>query len=205
MGTLYIISAPSGGGKTSLVNALVAECPGVTLSVSHTTRPPRQGELNGKHYFFVAEKVFQEAAAQGHFLEHAQVFNYFYGTSKAMVQEALAEGLDVFLDIDWQGARQIKAQMSCVQIFVIPPSVEILLKRLQDRKQDSPSIIAQRMRQASYEISHYNEYDYLIVNDDFAKALESLKTIVTARRLTLEHQRQAHASTLKELLAATGE
>jgi guanylate kinase len=199
-GTLYIVSAPSGGGKTSLVNALAAACTGITLSVSHTTRPPRKGEVEGRHYFFVSDTFFQEAIQQNHFLEHAKVFNYFYGTSKTAVQNALEQGSDVFLDIDWQGARQIKAQMECVEIFVIPPSVEVLMERLQNRRQDSKAIIAERMKQASYEISHYNEYDYLIVNDSFAQALEDLKSIVKAQRLAIEHQKQIHASLLKELL-----
>jgi guanylate kinase len=200
-GTLFIVSAPSGGGKTSLVNALTEQYPMVKISVSHTTRPTRAGEVEGKHYFFVDEDTFQTHAQQGNFLEFAKVFNHSYGTSKAMVQRELEAGFDVVLDIDWQGARQIKAQMECVQIFVIPPSREVLLARLRERKQDSEAIIAQRMIQASHEISHYKEYDYLIVNDNFEHALEDLKAIVQAHRLMVEKQKQQHGALLNDLLS----
>jgi len=199
-GTLYIISAPSGGGKTSLVNAMLAELQNITVSISHTTRAPRVGEIEGKNYFFVDEPTFNEYQQSGIFLEHAKVFNNWYGTSKTWVMEQLAHGHDVILEIDWQGARNVKAQMNCISIFILPPSREILLKRLVNRSQDSEAIIEARMEQASQEISHFGEYDYVVVNDDFNMALADLMAIINANRLTVDKQQARFGSLLASLI-----
>lgn len=182
-GTLYVISAPSGGGKTSLVNTLVQDVPDLCVSISHTTRAPRVGERDGVNYFFVDETTFFTHQQQGHFLEYAKVYQHFYGTSKQWVITQLGAGKDVILEIDWQGARSIKAQLPCVTIFILPPSVESLAQRLRDRGQDDEIIIQNRMAKASDEISHSVEYDYQIVNDRFEPALRDLYTIVRANRL----------------------
>lgn len=199
-GTLYVISAPSGGGKTSLVNALIAQTPGIRISVSHTTRAPRVGETEGKNYFFVDEKAFTQHQQAGLFLEHAKVFQHWYGTSSAWVMEQLAAGTDVILEIDWQGARKIKEQMECVCIFIIPPSRDVLLTRLETRKQDSQEIIASRMLQASNEISHYIEYDFMVVNDNFEEALQDLSAIIKAMRLKVASQKQRYQDILASLI-----
>jgi guanylate kinase len=178
-GTLYILSAPSGAGKSSLAKALVESMPGLTVSVSHTTRAPRPGEVDGVHYHFVTPEVFQAMVDRGEFLEHAQVFDNFYGTSQAAVQAELDRGHDVILDIDWQGARNVKARMDkAVGIFILPPSREELERRLRGRGQDSDDIIARRMRDAVSEMSHYDEFDYVVVNDDFSAALADLQQIL---------------------------
>jgi guanylate kinase len=178
-GTLYILSAPSGAGKSSLAKALVESTPGLTVSVSHTTRAPRPGEVDGVHYHFVTPEVFQAMVERGEFLEHARVFDNFYGTSQAAVQAELDHGTDVILDIDWQGARNVKARMErAVGIFILPPSREELERRLRGRGQDSDEIIARRMRDAVSEMSHYDEFDYVIVNDDFDAALADLQHIL---------------------------
>lgn len=203
MGTLIIISAPSGGGKTSLVNAIVAADPGVRVSVSHTTRAPRQGEIEGKNYFFVSEQTFQQCQDQRVFLESAKVFNHWYGTSKQWVEAQLHAGFDVILEIDWQGARRIKEQMECISIFILPPSREILFSRLQNRQQDSAQVIAQRMALASQEISHYPEYDYVVINNVFATALEDLLTIIKAQRLKTARQAQRYQQLLTSLHAGS--
>lgn len=200
LGTLFIISAPSGGGKTSLVNALLQQMQGLTVSISHTTREPRLGEIEGKNYFFVDETTFENYQQKGIFLEHAKVFNYWYGTSKTWVLEQLKSGLDVILEIDWQGARRIKEQMECVNIFIVPPSRDILLTRLQDRRQDSEEVIEQRMAQASHEISHYSEYDYVIINDNFESALADLAAIVRSQRLTIARQKQVYEQIFASLI-----
>ncbi len=199
-GTLYIISAPSGGGKTSLVNAMLADMDNLTVSISHTTRAPRVGEIEGKNYFFVDEPTFVEHQQAGIFLEHAKVFNHWYGTSKTWALEQLAKSTDVILEIDWQGARKVKEQMECVSIFILPPSRDILLSRLINRSQDSEAIIAARMEQASQEISHYGEYDYVVVNDDFNLALADLKSIINANRLVSSKQEVRFASLLASLI-----
>lgn len=178
-GTLYILSAPSGAGKSSLAKALVESMPGLTVSVSHTTRAPRPGELDGVHYHFVTPEEFKAMVERGEFLEHAQVFDNFYGTSQAAVQAELERGHDVILDIDWQGARNVKARMEkACSIFILPPSREELERRLRGRGQDSDEIIARRMRDAVSEMRHYDEFDYVVVNDDFDAALEDLKCIL---------------------------
>ncbi len=199
-GTLYIISAPSGGGKTSLVNAMLANLEEIRVSISHTTRAPRVGEIEGKNYFFVDEATFAQHQAADIFLEHAKVFNNWYGTSRTWVLEQLAQGTDVILEIDWQGARRVKAQMECVSIFILPPSREILLKRLINRSQDSQAIIAARMEQASQEISHFTEYDYVIINDEFEVALRDLKAIIRANRLQLAKQEGRYRTLLNALI-----
>ena len=176
---LYVVSAPSGGGKTSLVNALLERDRSVALSISHTTRAPRPGEIDGVHYYFVDEATFDRLAAQGAFLEHALVFGYRYGTGRESVEAQLAKGLDVLLDIDWQGARQIRDSFPAVRsIFILPPSLDELRRRLVGRGQDSPEVIARRMEAARAEISHAGEFNFLIVNDEFEAALADLHAII---------------------------
>lgn len=178
-GNLFVLSAPSGAGKTSLAKALVGALPDLAFSISHTTRPPRPGEEDGVDYYFVDEAQFQEMIEGGMFLEHACVFDHRYGTSRAAVARLLAAGKDVVFDVDWQGARAIKQQMPQAHtIFLLPPSREALVERLAGRGQDSRKVIERRMRAAVSEIKHYREFDYLVVNDDFAAALEDLKAIV---------------------------
>jgi guanylate kinase len=191
-GKLFIFSAASGTGKTSLANALVESLPDLEFSVSHTTRAPRPGEQHGVHYYFVSHREFEEMVAAGRFLEYAQVFDNYYGTSRAAVDNLLRQGKSVILDIDWQGARAVKQQMpQAVSIFILPPSRAALEERLVKRGQDTPEIIARRMAKALEEMSHYTEFDYVVVNDDFEAALQDLNAIVTgvpARRrpLTLD-------------------
>lgn len=183
-GILFVVSAPSGAGKTSLVKKLREQLQGFSVSVSHTTRPRRTGETDGVDYFFTALPQFTQMVNAGAFLEHAQVFDHCYGTARATVEGILDTGSDVLLEIDWQGARQIKQQMpSCQTIFILPPSREALLHRLQSRGQDDGDTIARRMGEAIAEMSHYNEYDYLVINDDFDQALADLASIVNASRL----------------------
>ena len=205
-GTLYIISAPSGAGKTSLLRD-VLESAGdeLALSISHTTRSPRTGEIDGRDYHFVDEKRFREMIDAGAFLEHARVFDNFYGTSQAGVEAQLQTGQDVILEIDWQGAAQVRKLLpESVGIFVLPPSREALEDRLRDRGQDDDEIIARRMRDAVSEMSHYGEYDYLIINDVFAAARDELAAIVQCRQLRLPAQRYRHAALLRGLLASAG-
>jgi len=176
---LYVVSAPSGGGKTSLVNALLEQDDRVALSISHTTRPPRPGERDGVHYYFVDEVAFDTLVEQGAFLEHARVFDHRYGTGREAVERQLARGYDVLLDIDWQGARQVRASFpEARSIFILPPSMDELRQRLVNRGQDSEAVIARRMRDARSEISHADEFDFLIVNEDFSDALNSLRSII---------------------------
>lgn len=201
-GSLYIVSAPSGAGKTSLAHALRERDSTIGFSISHTTRAMRPGERNGTDYNFVDHKTFEEMVTRGDFLEHAQVFDNHYGTARREVEERLAKGIDVVLDIDWQGARQVRERMpDSVSIFILPPSREALEQRLRSRGQDSDSVIARRMRDAVAEISHYNEYDYLIVNDDFDTALSELQAIFWARRLRCKTQIDRHRDLLAGLMA----
>lgn len=200
-GILYIISAPSGAGKTSLVRELLVQSPGLTLSVSHTTRPMRPGEENGVHYHFITPEQFQAMIAAGAFLEYAQVFDNFYGTSKAAVIEQLRGGQDVILEIDWQGARQMRALFpKAVTIYILPPSRAVLEERLRARGQDSDDIIARRMKEARADIAHYKEYDYLLVNDDFGQAVSDLQAIIRNRNLSREVQEEALRDLLESLL-----
>jgi guanylate kinase len=176
---LFIFSAASGTGKTSLANALVESLPDIEFSVSHTTRAPRPGEKYGVHYFFVSREEFEAMIAGGQFLEHAEVFGNYYGTSRPQVEERLKQGKSVILDIDWQGARSIKARMpQAVGIFLLPPSRAALEERLTKRGQDSREVIQKRMEKALEEMSHYHEFDYVVVNDDFEAALADLKAIL---------------------------
>lgn len=183
-GTLFIVAAPSGAGKTSLVKALLEAEQDILVSVSHTTRPPRPGERDGIDYHFVSAEVFQAMVREDAFLEHATVFDHCYGTSRHWVLEKLTQGFDVILEIDWQGARQVRSQVNdSVGIFIIPPSRETLQRRLMGRNQDSAATIARRMRDAESEMGHYDEFDYLVVNDVFERALQELRAVVLARRL----------------------
>lgn len=200
-GTLYIVSAPSGAGKTSLVKALLDALPEVRVSVSHTTRAMRPGEVDGVNYHFVDCATFTGLLEHGDFLEHAEVFGNYYGTSQAALERTLAEGHDLILEIDWQGAQQVRRKLPQAQsIFILPPSQAALRQRLDNRGQDSAEIIERRMREAVSEMSHYVEYDYLIINDDFAKALEDLKSIFRTRQLRLDRQQRRHDDLLVDLL-----
>ena len=204
-GNLYILSAPSGAGKSSLISALLASDSSTQkmVSVSHTTRAPRPGEVEGVHYYFVSKKEFESLIEQDLFLEYAKVFGgNYYGTSLPAIEENLAKGIDVFLDIDWQGAQQIRKKVSSVKsIFILPPSLPELEHRLIGRGQDSEEVIAERMSKAISEISHYDEYDYVIVNDDFEKALKDLQSILQSERLTKDYQQKQNAMLIQQLLA----
>ncbi|HEX4895388.1 MAG TPA: guanylate kinase [Solimonas sp.] len=205
-GNLYIVSAPSGGGKTSLTRALVPRLAShgvtATISVSYTTRAPRPGEQEGVHYHFVDEAGFVDMIGRGAFLEHAQVFGRRYGTGRDRTDALLAAGHDVILDIDWQGARQVKAaRPEAIGIFILPPSVAELERRLRSRSQDSEAVIAARMEEAHQEIDHHGEYDYLVVNEQFDQALAELASIFLAPRLRREAQSRAHAALIGRLLA----
>lgn len=204
VGTLYIVSAPSGAGKSSLINALLAEKREwqVQVSVSHTTRAPRIGEVNGEHYHFVSKEIFQKLIAENAFFEWAEVFGNYYGTSRVTIEQALAQGIDIFLDIDWQGARQVRAMMPQAKgIFILPPSRAELEARLNKRGQDSAEVIAKRMQQARAEMSHFDEYNYLIINDNFDNATQELSAIIKAERNRQEKQAIKYRSIIKELLA----
>jgi guanylate kinase len=201
-GSLFIVAAPSGAGKTSLVNALVEQQSAVRLSVSHTTRPAREGEVNGQDYFFVSQDNFAQMRDAGAFLESATVFDNSYGTSSETVLSQLQQGLDVILEIDWQGAEQVRRNFpESTSIFILPPSKVALEQRLRGRGQDNEEIIARRMRDAENEMSHYVEFDYLIVNDQFDVALSDLAAIIIARRHSIAVQKLANLDLLSELLA----
>jgi len=201
-GNLFVVSAPSGAGKSSLLRALLEREPGLSVAVSHTTRAPRPGEQDGAHYHFVDKAAFGAMVERGEFLEHAQVFDNFYGTSESAVRTPLEQGRDLVLEIDWQGARQVRQRFpEACGIFVLPPSVKALRERLNRRGQDSEEIIQRRMRDAEAEISHYPEYDYLVVNDDFEQAVDALRCIMTAQRLRQTQQDARLQDTLRELLA----
>jgi len=201
LGTLYVISAPSGAGKTSLVKALLEKTEGIGVSVSHTTRAKREGEQDGVDYHFTEKAAFEKMVEESAFLEHAQVFDNYYGTAIANIETKLKQGEDVILEIDWQGAEQVRKQLPySVNIFILPPSQSALEERLRGRGQDSDEIIARRMQDAKSETSHYSEYDYLLVNDDFDDALIELKSIVLARRSRFAAQSQRLTPLLKELL-----
>ena len=199
-GTLYIVSAASGAGKTSLLRALMERDPKLVISVSHTTRSPRPGEQAGRDYHFVDETEFLRLIEADAFLEHARVFDRRYGTTYAAVEADLAAGRDVLVEIDWQGARQIRERLAqTVSIFILPPSRDALEQRLRSRDQDSDEVIASRMAAAVSEMSHCGEYDYLVWNDDFDTALADLDAIVRARRLELAHQVGVNADALAAL------
>ena len=200
-GTLYIISAPSGAGKTSLVKALIDSEAQIRVSVSHTTRAMRPGEVDGVNYHFASREQFHAMLDKTEFLEHAEDFGNLYGTSQEWVKQTLSDGFDLILEIDWQGAQQVRRLMpEARSIFILPPTQEALRHRLTNRGQDSGEIIEQRMREAVSEMSHYVEYDYLLINDDFAHALSDLKAIFRANQLLQGTQQQRHSGLLSELL-----
>jgi len=211
-GILFLISAPSGAGKTSLVNALLASSAGhsqghreLCVSVSHTTRPRRPGEEEGKNYHFVSEETFDRMCSQDAFLEHAQVFGNQYGTSKAWVAERLASGWDVILEIDWQGAEQVQALMAgAVSIFILPPSLETLRRRLTQRGQDDAAVIEARMDKAVSEISHYELADFIVINDDFDTALADLAAILRSARLGISQPKTNNRQPLDALISGKG-
>lgn len=202
LGTLYTVSAPSGAGKTSLVGALVKSNPEVCVSISHTTRSMRPGEVDGVNYNFVDHATFEKMLSEGAFLEHARVFSNLYGTSQQWVVDTLKQGIDVILEIDWQGAQQVRRLMpDTVSLFILPPSLACLRQRLTGRGQDDISVIEARMSEAISEMSHYCEADYLIVNDDFTTALAQFQALVTSQHLRLSRQTERHGKLLKELLS----
>jgi guanylate kinase len=203
-GSLFVVAAPSGAGKSTLVNALLEREPEISLSISHTTRPPRPGEEYGRHYYFVDRPEFEREVAEGIFLEHAEVHGNFYGTSRKIVQELLQQGRDVLLEIDWQGAAQIrKSKPDCVSVFILPPSRAELERRLRGRGSDSADVIERRLRNSRGEIAHAHEFDYIIVNDRFEDALDGLQAIVQAVRQRSQLQCQRHETLIRELLADT--
>jgi guanylate kinase len=199
-GTLYVISAPSGAGKTSLVGEMLRKDAGLGVSISHTTRPMREGEQDGVNYHFVSRDEFEAMIARGDFLEHADVFGNYYGTSQVWVRETLATGQDVILEIDWQGAEQVRRLIpECVGIFIVPPSAAVLRERLVGRGTDAPEVIERRLTEAAEECRHAVEFDYLVVNDDFDQALGELLSIVRSQRLRMDVQKQRHAQLLAGL------
>lgn len=208
LGNLFILAAPSGAGKSSLIKALLekhGQCDKhpVQVSVSHTTRKPRPGEVDGEHYHFVSREQFEALIEQGVFFEWAEVFGNYYGTSRVTIEQTLHRGIDVFLDIDWQGARQVKKQLpDTCGIFILPPSMATLQERLIHRGQDSEDVIADRMKQAVSEMSHFSEFDYVIVNDDFTVALNDLESVVHAQRLRQSKQVMRHQPLLDDLLGS---
>ena len=200
--TLFIVAAPSGAGKSTLVNALLEREPAISLSVSHTTRPPRTGEEYGRHYYFVERAEFEREIEEGIFLEHAEVHGNLYGTSRKTVSGLLGQGKDVLLEIDWQGAQQVrKTKVDCVSVFILPPSRHELERRLRGRGSDSAEVIERRLHNSREEIAHAHEFDYIIVNDRFEDALGDLQAIVRAVRLRSELQWRRHENLIAELLA----
>jgi guanylate kinase len=201
MANLFIVAAPSGCGKTSLVKALIEKTENLCVSVSHTTRTARPGEEHGKNYFFVSQQEFDQINQDDGFIESAQVFDNYYGSAKQTVKDLLDSGTDVILEIDWQGARQVKATFDdAIGIFILPPSEAALRERLTDRGQDDKTIVDRRMQDAVSEMQHYNEFDYLVINDDFEVALEDLSQIIHAQRLQLSQQVFNHQSLLNSLI-----
>lgn len=201
MSKLFVISAPSGAGKTSLVRALLRRRPNLVVSVSHTTRAQRANEVDGRDYHFVSRERFEELKAGGAFLEHAQVFDNNYGTGAQQVRERLAQGRDVVLEIDWQGAQQVRRSLpESVTIFVLPPSRAALRERLRERRTDTPEVIERRLRDAVGDMSHYREFDYVVVNDDFERALLELGSILDGDGEALRAGRPELAALLEQLL-----
>ena len=201
MANLFIVAAPSGCGKTSLVKALIAQTEDLCVSVSHTTRAARPGEAHGKNYFFVSKQEFDQIKKEDGFIESAQVFDNHYGSAKQTVRDLLESGTDVILEIDWQGARQVKKSFNdAIGIFILPPSEAALRERLTDRGQDDKSIIDRRMQDAVSEMRHYDEFDYLVINDDFNLALTDLSTIIHSQRFLLSQQSEKYQSLLNSLI-----
>ncbi len=200
-GILFIIAAPSGGGKTSLVNQLLKMDPQLKLSVSHTTRAMRPGEAHGEHYFFITLDMFNQMVQNGEFLEHATVFGASYGTSSQQVMQSLQKGIDVILEIDWQGAQQVRQLFAnVVSVFILPPSYEILAERLAQRGQDTEAIISARMEKAHNEIAHCREFDFIVFNDEFDICLSQIQAIILSQRLRYEQQLLRNAKRLTKLL-----
>ena len=201
-GSLFIVTAPSGAGKTSLVKALLDKTAGLEVSVSYTTRKPRTGEQDGTHYHFVDVPTFERMMTQGVFLEHAKVFENYYGTSRETVAERLQHGVDLILEIDWQGARQVRTFFpDAIGIFVLPPSRAVLEQRLRNRQTDSDDVINRRLRDAVSDMSHYAEFEFVVINDDFERALLDLRSVVAAQRLRLSASQRRLAPLLPDLLA----
>jgi guanylate kinase len=202
-GTLFIVAAPSGAGKSSLVNAVLAKEPGISLSISFTSRAPRPGERHAQHYHFVDKAKFERMIAAGDFFEHALVHGDYKGTARQSVEPQLAAGKDVLLEIDWQGARQVREKMcDCVSVFILPPSTDTLESRMRNRGQDSEDTIARRLAAAREEMSHYDEFDYLIVNEHFDAAAAELRAIFVAHRLRREAQQKRQAALIERLLSS---
>jgi guanylate kinase len=200
LGNLYVIAAPSGTGKTSLVKAVVDSLPKVTVSVSHTTRAKRPNEVDGVNYYFISKDVFERMVSNQDFLEYATVFDNFYGTSKQWVKETLNKGIDVILEIDWQGHQQIKQLFpSSISIFILPPSLDDLKTRLMNRNQDNADIIKKRLADAKATVSHLHEFDYIVINDDFIQAVHDLKLIIEAGRLRQKRQTAKFSHLLEKL------
>ncbi|MGH8258196.1 MAG: guanylate kinase [Steroidobacteraceae bacterium] len=200
-GRLFVISAPSGAGKTSLVKTLLERNPALAVSISHTTRKPRPHETDGREYYFVAIPQFEDLVRRGAFLEHAQVFDNYYGTSRETVERLLAAGTDVVLEIDWQGARQVRAALpECVTLFILPPSRSALEERLTQRGTDSPDVIARRLRDAVGDMRHYSEFDYVVVNDEFDQAVSDLESVVAGHGEGLRRDRPSLQPLLDGLL-----
>lgn len=200
LGNLYVIAAPSGTGKTTLVKSLVDSLPKITVSISHTTRAKRPNEVHGVNYYFIDRAEFEEKITHGDFLEYATIFDNYYGTSKSWVEETLAKGIDVILEIDWQGHQQIKNLFpECISIFILPPSLGDLRARLVNRNQDHPEIIEKRLADAQETVSHVFEFDFTVVNDDLVNALHDLKIIVEAGRLATKRQCRKFAKTINNL------
>jgi len=208
MSNLFIVAAPSGCGKTSLVKSLINDAKNLRVSISHTTRNPRVDEVNGTNYHFVSVSEFQKMVSEDSFIEHAEVFENFYGTSKKLINDNLDNNIDVILEIDWQGARQVNQNLpSAISIFILPPSKEALELRLRNRAQDDVLVIKKRMLDAENQMSHFNEFDYLVINDDFNSALTDLKLIISSSKnltkcahLSLEEQSIRHKKLLKKLI-----
>lgn len=201
-GTLYVITAPSGAGKTSLVRELVKTTNDIIVSVSYTTRPPRPGETDGVDYNFVDKEAFLAMRDEQAFLEYAQVFDNFYGTSKPWLEKQLNDGVDVILEIDWQGAQQVRSLFpEAIGVFILPPTRETLLQRLRSRGQDSDEVIARRSREAVIEMSHHQEFEYLIINDDFQTALDDLKSVVRSQRHRMSRMVERNRRMIQDLLA----
>ena len=200
-GTLYIVAAPSGAGKSSIVNAVLKRLPDVALSISYTSRAPRPGERHAQHYHFIGKDEFERMIAAGDFFEHALVHGDYKGTARQSVLPQLERGLDVLLEIDWQGARQVRAQIpEAKSIFILPPSKQALETRMRNRGQDSEAVIAQRLAAAREEMSHYHEFDYVVVNEHFELAVQEVAAIFTAQRLVVGQQRIRHKALIDQLL-----
>lgn len=200
VGNLFVIAAPSGTGKTTLVKAVVDSLSRITVSISHTTRPKRPNEMHGINYYFVDDRAFDKMIAHHDFLEYAHIFDYRYGTSKKMVGETLAKGIDVILEIDWQGQQQIKRLFPhCISIFILPPSMEDLRERLVKRNQDHAEIIKERLVDVKETVSHIHEFDYMVVNDDFSQASQDLRLIIEASRLNQHRQTTQYTKLIENL------